>query len=90
MYVRHCADILNFSEIIHGYSSVCKIAVNLCMLLCLRDSIEVLSCNTLQILFSENLYFLVTNVFSVSKLILWYLNMPYIDLATRLKLESNC
>jgi len=30
-------------------------------------------------------YFLVTNVFGVSKLILWYLNMSSIDLATRFK-----
>jgi len=30
--------------------------------------------------FFENLYFLVTNVFSVSKLILWYPNMSSIDL----------
>jgi len=34
----------------------------------------------------ENQYFLVTNVFSVSKLILWYLNMSSIDLATRFKI----
>ena len=48
-----------------------------------RDFIEVLSCNTLIKFFFENLYFLVTNVFSVSKLILWYLNMSSVDLATR-------
>jgi len=34
----------------------------------------------------ENLYFLVTNIFSVSKLILWYLNMSSIDLATRFRI----
>ena len=34
----------------------------------------------------ENLYFLVTNIFSVSKLILLYFNMSSIDLATRFKI----
>jgi len=34
----------------------------------------------------ENLYFFVTNVFSVSKLIVWYLNMSCIYLATRHKI----
>jgi len=41
--------------------------------------------------FFENLYFLVINVhlrvFKVSELILWYLNMFSIDLATRFKSE---
>jgi len=32
----------------------------------------------------ENLYVLVTNAFSVLKLIVWYLNMSSIDLAARL------
>jgi len=44
------------------------------------------SFNTIQTIFSENLYVLVTNVFSESKLILWYLNMSSIDLATRFKI----
>jgi len=41
-------------------------------------------CNTENCIFFKNLYFLVTNVSSVSKLILWYLNniMSSIDLAT--------
>jgi len=53
----------------------------------LKDSTEVWWCNTLQKIFFENLYFLVTNVFSVLKLILWYLNtcMYSIDLATGFK-----
>jgi len=37
----------------------------------------------------ENLYFLVTIVFSVSKLILWCLNMSSIDLATRFKIGMH-
>jgi len=37
-------------------------------------------------IFFENLYFLVTNVFSVSKVILWYLNMSSIDFATWFKI----
>jgi len=37
-------------------------------------------------LFFENRYFLVNNVLSVSKLILWYINMSSIDLATRFKI----
>jgi len=42
--------------------------------------------NTLVKKFFENLYFLVSYVFSVSKLILWYLNMSTIDLATWFKI----
>jgi len=42
--------------------------------------------NTLEKKFFENLYFLVSYVFSVSKLILWYLNMSTIDLATWFKI----
>ena len=42
--------------------------------------------NTLEKKFFENLYFLVSYVFSVSKLILWYLNMSTIDLATSFKI----
>ena len=43
-----------------------------------RDSTAVWSCDTL-----KKEMFLVTNVFSVSKLILWYLYKSSIDLATR-------
>jgi len=35
----------------------------------------------------ENLYFPVRNVFSVSKLIWWYLNVSFIDLATRFQIK---
>jgi len=35
----------------------------------------------------ESLHFLDTNVFSVSKLILWYLIMSSIDVATQFKIE---
>jgi len=44
-------------------------------------------CNTLKKTFFENLYFLVTNVLSVSKLILPYLNLSSIDLATLFNIE---
>jgi len=44
----------------------------------------------IQVLYVGNIYFLVTNVFSVSTLILWYLNMSSIDLAPRFKLEFIC
>ena len=37
--------------------------------------------------FFENLYFLVINVLSVSKLILWYHTMSTIDLANRFKIR---
>jgi len=53
----------------------------------LRDSTEVSLCNTLKKNFFKKLYFLVTNVFSVSTVILWYLNMSSIDLATRFKIR---
>ena len=48
------------------------------------------SCNTLKKVFYENLYFLVTNVFSVSKHILRYLNISSFDLANRFKLKCIC
>ena len=52
-----------------------------------RDYTEVWSCNTLKKKKKKkNLYFLVTNIFSVSKLIWWYLNMSFIDLATQFKI----
>jgi len=54
--------------------------------MCKGLSTEVWSCNTRKKNSFENLYFLVTNVFSVSKLILWYLNMSSIDLATQFKI----
>ena len=50
-----------------------------------RDSTKVWLCNTLEKKIFKTLYFLVTNVFHVSKLILWYLNMSSIDLSIRFK-----
>ena len=54
-------------------------------------------CVTCKKISFENLYFLVTNIFSVSKLFLWYLNMSSIDLATRFRIgmyllnrENHC
>ena len=44
------------------------------LLFVLKDTTEFWSCNTLKHIYLENLYFLVTNVFSVSKRIPWYLN----------------
>jgi len=51
-----------------------------------RVSTEFWSCNAVKTKIYENLYFLVTNVLSVSKLIVWYLNMSSIDLSTRCKI----
>jgi len=51
-----------------------------------RDYTEVWSCNTLKKKKKKkNLYFLVTNIFSVSKLSMWYFYMSSIDLVTRFK-----
>lgn len=35
---------------------------------------------------SLHLYFLITNLFSVLKIVLWYLNMSFVDKATRFKI----
>jgi len=61
--------------------------INVCVSY-VRNSTEVWSCNTLKKIFFENQYFLVTNIFSVLKLILWYFNkiMSSMDLATWFKI----
>ena len=45
------------------------------------------SCNSLKKTIFETLYFIVTNVFSVSKLILWYQNMSLIVLTIWFKIR---
>jgi len=50
-------------------------------------STEVWSCNTIKkFFFIKKLYVLVTNIFCVSKLILWYPNLSSINMATRFKI----
>ena len=52
----------------------------------LKATSEVWSGDSRRKIFYENLEFLVTNVFTVSKLSMWYLNMTSIDLATWFKI----